>query len=393
MKVGAEASFFIGKLLFGCVMFSLLKIMSQQCVKATVQVESYSDCPEGYVKFERPVFSSFLFVASMSLSLIFYYLFRQGKPGVSKPSRKMFLYILLPALLDATCVSILMAGTLYIAMSLTMTLKGVRIVYSTILVVIIFKRKQYSWNILGVIIAMIGVSLAALSAVLNAPELKSGCLIGVGLVLLSEFVKSLMVVVEEYLMKQQHCDPFFMIGLQGCWGTIILLTGLVIAWLVIPGKDLGSSLESLEGTMKMISESSTVIGIMASLPLIIAAHFMCSVMVTKLLSSVHNAMASVLMTALVWLIELFVHYVIDSHLGNKWGPYSVLQLVGFGLVTFALAIYDGTLVRLPWLLKYPPTESSLSEISGEEMLKDEDICRETCTSTETAAPPVHLNNQ
>lgn len=388
MKVGAEASFFTGKLLFGCVMFSLLKIMSQQCVKATVPTEPMKGCPEGFVKFERPVFSSFLFMASMSLSLIFYYLFRHTKPGISQPSRKMFLFILFPALLDAMCICILMAGTVFIPMSLTMTLKGVRIVYSTILVVIIFKRKQYSWNLLGVAIAMVGVALAALSAVLNTPELQSGCLIGVGLVLLSELIKSLMVVVEEYLMKQQHCDPFFMIGLQGCWGTVILITGLMMAWMVIPGKDFGSSLESLEGTFIMISESSTIIGIMSTLPLLIAAHFMCSVMVTKLLSSVHNAMASVLMTALVWLIELLVHYAIDPSLGNKWGPYSVLQLVGFGLVTFALAVYDGTLIRLPWLLDYSPMEPAVAVAKDEEKASEEICCR-TSTSTETA--PVHLH--
>jgi hypothetical protein len=372
--------------MFGCVMFSLLKILSQQCVKFPIAAQQSSVCPDGYVKFERPVFSSFLFVASMSLSLVFYYIFRYKKPGVWLPTRKMFLFILLPAVLDAVCVSILMAGTLYIPMSLTMTLKGVRIVYSTILVVLIFKRKQYSWNLLGVAVAMIGVCLAALSAVLNAPHLQSDCLIGVGLVLLSEFVKSLMVVVEEYLMKKQHCDPFFMIGLQGCWGTLLLFAGLLMAWMVVPGKDADSSLESLESTLTMISESPAIIGIISSLPLVIAAHFMCSVMVTKLLSSVHNAMASVLMTALVWLIELFVHYVVDSHLGNNWGPYSILQLVGFGLVTLALCIYDGKLVRVTWLLKYP---SDRIDLSSEAELKE--CSGETCrASTSTDAAPTHL---
>lgn len=386
MKVSSEASFFGGKLLFGCMMFSLVKLLSQQCVKAPVDTFPVGTCPEGYTKFERPVFSSFIFMVSMSLALIFYYLYRHNKPGVSGPSRKLFLYILFPALLDATCVSILMMGALYIPMSLTMTLKGVRIVYSTFLVMVIFKRKQYSWNILGVGVAMVGVSLAALSAILNSPQLQSDCLIGVGLVLLSEFIKALMVVVEEYLMKKQHCDPFFMIGLQGCWGTVILIAGLLLSWLVVPGKDEGSSLESIPSTLAMIADSPAVIGIISALPVLIAAHFMCSVMVTKLLSSVHNAMASVLMTALVWLIELVVN-AINPKLGNKWGPYSVLQLVGFGLVTLALCIYDGKLLRLPWLLTYPAAESA--EMLATEMVVKDSSCRAS-TSTDTA--PTHLDH-
>lgn len=384
MRVPSEAIFFSGKLLLGCVMFSLVKILSQQCVKAMTPSHPALECPEGYVKFERPVFNSFLFVSSMSLALIYYYIFCHNKPGASRPSRKLFLYILVPALLDAICISILMVGALYIPMSLIMTLKGMRIVYSTFLVIVIFKRKQYSWNILGVIISMTGVGLAVLSAILNAPHLKSDCLVGVGLVLLSEFVKSLMVVVEEYLMKKRNCDPFFMLGVQGCWGMALLIGGLLLAWLAVPGKD-ADSLESLETTFRMIGDSSAVIGIISVLPIFIATHFMCSVMVTKLLSSVHNAMASVLMTALVWTVELFVHYAIDSHLGNRWGEYSAIQVVGFGFVTLGLLVYDGTMVRLPWLIKYPaqPVGSPTSSGDEEKISMNEVSCRASM-STEAA---------
>ena len=352
MKIGPAPMFFGGKLLFGCVMFSLIKILSQTCVPS-LDGKSSEKCPAGFVKFERPVFSAFVMVGSMSLALIFYYLVRHGKPGVDKPTRKLFFYVMLPALLDATCVSILMVGSLFIHMSLVMTLKGVRIVYSTILVMLIFKRKQYGYNIFGVAVAMLGVALAAVSAVLNKPDQGSSCLIGVGLVLLSEFVRSLMVVIEEYLMKRMHCDPFFMIGLQGFWGLCILTIGLIMSWLVIPGKDAGNSWENLEVTFRLIGESNAVIAILSTLPLLIASHFMCSVMVTKLLSSVHNAMASVLMTALVWLLELLTHYAIDRNLGNEWGPFSALQLVGFGLVVVALLVYDGSIVRIPRFFNYP----------------------------------------
>ena len=369
MVSGSAPVFFGGKLFFGCIMFSLIKILSQACVKSVDGLTSEGKCQAGYVKFERPVFSAFIMVGSMSISLVFYFLFRHKRAGAVKPSGVMYCYVMLPALLDAVCVSLLMAGALFIPMSLTMTLKGMRIVYSTFLVILIFKRKQERFNWFGVGVATVGVGLAALSAVLNKPDMGSSCLIGVGLVMLSEFVRSLMVVSEEYLMKRMHCDPFFVIGLQGFWGMQILLVGLVVSWLAIPGKDKGSW-ENLEDTFKLASESTMVVSILSSLPVIIAAHFMCSVMVTNLLSSVHNAMASVCMTALVWLIELFTHNLTDGEIGNEWGPFSALQLVGFLLVVFALLVYDGSIVKLPCLFTYPHTreESLMLEEKAQDIM-------------------------
>ena len=359
MSKTAAPYFFAGKLLFGCVLFTLLKIQSSTCIPAVdPNATSNPKCPDGYVKFERPVFSAFIMVGSMSLSLIVYYLFRHNKPGTPPISRKMFVYIILPALLDASGVSILMLGAQYVPMSLTMTLKGVRIVFSTFLVILIFRRKQTSYNWFGVGVATIGVFLAALSAVLNNPDMGSSCLIGIGLIILSEFVKSLMVISEEYLMKKVHCDPFFMLGLQGVYSSIILGFGLVLSWFVIPGKDMGESWESLSNTLQLASESTTVIVILSIIPIFIAGHFMCSVEVTHLLSAVHNAIAAVLMTAVVWLLELFIHYVIDTHYGYPWGKYSALQLVGFSFVVFAMLVYDGSILRIHALFKYDdPTET------------------------------------
>ena len=374
MTSASAPVYFGGKLFLGCIMFSLIKILSQTCVPSPDGSTSEGKCQQGYVKFERPVFSAWIMVGSMSIALVFYYLFQHNKPGVYKANRKMYFYVLLPALLDAVCVSILMAGALYIPMSLTMTLKGMRIVYSTFLVILIFKRKQMSYNWFGVGVAMFGVALAALSAMLNKPDMGSDCMVGVGLVLLSEFVRSLMVVVEEYLMKRLHCDPFLMIGLQGTWGMIILTMGLLLAWLVVPGKDVDGTYENLSETFRLAAGSRTVISVLSVLPVTISAHFMCSVMVTKLLSSVHNAMASVLMTALVWLIELFTHYVIDHKLGNEWGPYSALQLVGFGFVVLALLVYDGSILRLPSLFIYP--------VEGKQNLEEEESVVEEETQTD-----------
>jgi uncharacterized membrane protein len=326
-----------------------------------------------------------MMVSSMSLSLIIYFIFRHNKPGVPLISRKMFVYIILPAILDALGISILMLGSQMIPMSLVMTLKGVRIVFSTFLVMLIFKRKQTGYNWLGVGVATLGVTLASLSAVLNSSNLGSTCMIGIGLVVLSEFVKSLMVISEEYLMKKVHCDPFFLLGLQGVYATAIVIFGLIMSWFVIPGKDMGNTWENLHNTFALASESTTIVTILCIIPIFIAGHFMCSVEVTHLLSAVHNAIAAVLMTALVWLCELFIHYVVNDHYGYPWGRYSALQLVGFGLVVVAMIVYDGSIVRLPFWFNYDDSSEEKTEEIEIAKIDQQQICgAEMATTTSSS---------
>jgi len=373
MSKSAASYYFAGKLLFGCLLFTLLKVQSSTCIPAIDPLaKPEPKCPAGYVKFARPTFSAFVMVSSMSLSLIAYFIFRHNKPGTPPISRKMYVYIILPALLDALGITILMIGAQLVPMSLLMTLKGVRIVFSTFLVILIFRRKQTGYNWLGVGVASLGVSLASLSAVLNEDAAgSSSSLVGIGLVVLSEFVKSLMVISEEYLMKKVHCDPFFMLGLQGVYASALMVIVLLMSWLVVPGQDMANSWENLENTFALASESATIITILSVIPIFIAGHFMCSVEVTHLLSAVHNAIAAVLMTAIVWLCELFMHYVVDDHYGYPWGRYSALQLVGFALVVVAMLVYDGSIVRLPFWFNYYAASCESSEEEIVEIKKDE----------------------
>lgn len=373
------ASVFAGQIFWFSLMFTFLKVVSQTCVPMLDGMVQSPSCPAGEVKFERSVLNAFMMVGSMSLALVYYFGFVHGKEGVNPIRRKSMIFILLPSLLDTITCGLLMAGAMLIPMSLTLTLKGIRILFSSILVIIIFKRTQRGYNWAGVAIAMTGVALAALSAVLNnsaAPSKNSQSsgmtLLGIGLVLMSEFFRSLMVVTQEYLIKVVKTDPTFMIGLQGVYGGAMVIFLMIMAWLVVPGKDMDNSFENLSVTLQLASRSNLIIALLAVIPITSALGFVCSAMVTKFLSSVHNAMASVLMTALVWLIEIFIHYAIDDHYGNSWGPYSALQLVGFSFVVLALLVYDGTFVKIPCLFEYP-TESRLEIEASKEVKELESI--------------------
>lgn len=379
---------FGGQIVWFSLMFTLLKVISQTCVPALEGMTASKKCgADNEVKFERPVLNALMMVGSMSLALIYFFGFLNGKKGVEPVSKRSLIFVLLPACLDTVTCALLMAGSMFIPISLTLTLKGIRILFSSVLVILIFKRKQKNYNWAGVGIAMLGVGLAALSAVLNnnassnasaSSNSTSMTIVGIGLVLASECFRSLMVVTQEYLIKIVKCDPSFMIGIQGVYGGILVVALMVVAWLAIPGSDMDDSFENLQTTFKLAAESPLITAILCVLPLFVVLGFVCSAMVTKYLSSVHNAMASVMMTALVWLIELFIHYVIDKHYGNPWGPFSVLQLVGFGFVILALLVYDGTFVKLTWFFEYPTTSvSQLKVIDDDISTTNEANCNKT----------------
>ena len=365
------SSVFVGQIMCFAVMFSFFKFISQTCVDVLPgQQPDKDNCPPGQTKFARPMLNAFMMVASMSLGFIYYFPFRHGKPGIPKITRKSLLYILLPSLLDCCCSLLLLAGSIFIPMSLALVLKGTRIFFSCLLAILLFKRKIRSYQWTGVALALVGSGLAGLSAILNNSNSQSTTsttqiVLGICLVIAGEFVRSLMVTIQEMQMKKGLCDPVFLMSLQGVYGGFFIFIAMVIAWQAVSGADVDGSFESLAVTMQMASQSTAIIVMLCMVPIFSVTGFICSAFVSKLLSAVHNAMASVMMTAVVWMFEIIVHYAIDSHLGSKWGTYSALQLVGFAFVVLAMIVY-GPVVKFPKIFEYP-TESKAELETKEEM--------------------------
>lgn len=354
-----SVSVFGGQVVCFAVMFTLFKFISQTCVDVVPGQQPNTDyCPPGQTKFGRPMLSAFMMVGSMSLGFFYYFPFRHNKPDCPPVTRKSLVYILLPSFLDCCCSLLLLVGSKPIPMSLALVLKGTRIFFSCILAIFMLKKKIRAHNWTGVAIALTGASLAGLSAILNsnlqgAHSLHSTgeVIMGICLVVAGEFFRSLMVTIQEIYMKKKICDPAFLMSLQGVYGGIFIGTAILLAWLVIPGTDVESSYENLRVTLQQAGESLDITVMLCLVPLFSVVGFICSAMVSYLLSAIYNAMASVMMTALVWSFELIGH-VVNPTIGTTWATYSPLQLAGFILVIFGILVYDGSFVRFPRFFEY-----------------------------------------
>lgn len=68
-------------------------------------------------------------------------------------------------------------------------------------------------------------------------------------------------------------------------------------------------------------------------------------MVTRKLSTIHRSLIDSLRTICVWITMLIVYYSGAKSLGEGWGPFSWIQLVGFCILVTGSLIYYGTCMR------------------------------------------------
>lgn len=78
--------------------------------------------------------------------------------------------------------------------------------------------------------------------------------------------------------------------------------------------------------------------------------------VTKRLSAVHRSLVDTCRTAVVWVVMLCIYYAGGTSFGEKWGPYSWLQLVGFIILVAGSFLYYGY-IKLPWSSPIPAPAS------------------------------------
>ena len=81
---------------------------------------------------------------------------------------------------------------------------------------------------------------------------------------------------------------------------------------------------------------------------------MSGMLVTYALSAVHRTMLEASRTAVIWIIDLAIHYWIapSSSFGEIWTNWSWLQLFGFAVLILGQSVYS-EMIRVPGFY-YPP---------------------------------------
>lgn len=271
---------------------------------------------------------------------------------------KKILLVAFPAVFDLLATAFACIGILYIPASVWQMLRGACIIFSAFFAVVWLKRSLHAFNIVGLVLCVVGVCTVGLASVWGGvADGGSGAgdvaslAFGISMVLLAQVVQAAQVVAEEWLMKDVDLPMFQIVGWEGFWGCLVMVVVVFPLLEVLPGKDEGS-MEDTWDTVVMLKNSNEVLLCCLTYVFSCATFNATGIAVTGALSAVHRMMLDASRTTVIWVFGLYVHSINpESAFGEVWNDYSKFQLVGFVILVCGQAIY-GEVLKLPGF-KYP----------------------------------------
>jgi len=290
-----------------------------------------------------------------------------GKPilGLKELGWRNVLVCWLPAVCDLGGTTVSGIGLLFISASSFQMLRGSIIIFTGILSWLILKRRQQGFHWLGMALVVVGIGLVGVAGYLNESTTTSHAasnkeqerpswqpILGVVLVIVSQLLSAFQMVVEEKYLKKRHLPPAFVVGCEGCFGMLMMVCVVLPVVAHLPGQDGDGVHESAIDAAVLIAHSGSVLAAVLAYFFSISFYNFFGLSVAKKLSSVHRTLIDACRTTLVWSTDLVLFYASYRHqYGERWGPDSWVQLVGFLTMVAGTFVYYNV-VRLPWARLY-----------------------------------------
>jgi drug/metabolite transporter (DMT)-like permease len=368
------------KIIAGTIYYSGMEIAKETCIQPMLKKQT-TKCEPGFERWSRPFFAAAILFFGMTFTLIPFFVLRNGKTGVPRIDGKVLLNMFIPATLEFVGQVMFLMGLNKIPVALSLTMKGSRVAFSALFVVVFLKRKLWDYHWVSVAVVLLGLGVASVPEIVESKstnQSSGAVLLGLGLTLGGEFVRAFKGVYEEKLLKKLHYDTFMVVGLQG----LMAFLWSVPAVAVVDAIDV----ENFSDTWDQFTYHPLVWSILSLSPITVSALFISGAYVTKLMSAVHNALTGSITNAITWLLSILIH-VIDAkvsygHRGLNVKPIHIVQVVGFLIVVFASMAYDA-MIKFPFFT-YPADRAEASGAgtnvkthpSDPDLVVDEDI-RET----------------
>jgi len=378
-------------------------------------------CEGNEMAWDRPFFFAVFNYMSYSLALLAYLFItrrsemhakRDNKPvPATSWSWKNFGIISLPSTIDVVSRLMSLMAAASVPGSVLAATKGTRILWTAILGVFVFRNKTlHAFNWAGVAGATVGVILIALSTVFNHDYLQEkkdnaaraagktvsheshgggAMAIGLGLALGAELIRAFYLIVVEKLVKgKRNIDPVFTGGALGVWGIIFAFPILLVVGYGIKtnySKEGGPKLadvnyEDIGVTWHMMTSSGLIMGVLAALFCILFIFDVGSIMTSKHLSAVHNAICSIMRSFVTLIFETIAFYSLsDKKLAGKYGaeptPWTAMLLAGFLVLGLSTMVYNGDL-KIPGLV-YPPKKPHHGAVVEEVKVVEREVTQDT----------------
>lgn len=259
---------------------------------------------------------------------------------------KAYFMVALPAALDLLGTVCTYVGLFYNSPSVWQMFRGAMIVFATLFSVTCLKRPMSKLKWLGVYMCVFAICLVGIANTLSErsqaqqvdPTLK---IYGMGMILLGMFFQGGQIVVEEFFMKGISVPPMCIVGMEGVWGCVIMFCLVFPIVQRLPGDDVGGCQESLENDVYMVGQNPMLQKVVIVYLVSVLTYNIAGMMVTYALSAVHRTMLEASRTAVIWSVDLIIHWVMPgSPYGETLNQWSVLQFAGFVLLVLGQATYS-----------------------------------------------------
>eukprot|EP00998_Keelungia_sp_KM082_P001943 NODE_1234_length_1414_cov_53.941725_g1223_i0.p1 GENE.NODE_1234_length_1414_cov_53.941725_g1223_i0~~NODE_1234_length_1414_cov_53.941725_g1223_i0.p1 ORF type:complete len:417 (-),score=52.35 NODE_1234_length_1414_cov_53.941725_g1223_i0:61-1311(-) len=269
----------------------------------------------------------------------------QGKPVESaKPGFNPLLFCI-PACCDLTGTSLMYIGLGLTSASLFQMLRGSVVIYTGILSVVFLKRKLYLHHWAGMVFVLIGLLVVGLASMLHSgngsASQGTNPLLGNIIIVIAQLIVAIQMVVEEKLLGKYQVPALQAVGIEGTAGFCILGLLLIPFYYIpnpLPDTDYPKYAENSHGVVplehtpdafSMLSHSGILVAATLGNVCSIAFFNFSGITVTKNVSATTRMVLDSVRTFTVWGFDLIV----------SWETFDYLQVIGFVLMLFGMALY------------------------------------------------------
>ncbi|OON21612.1 hypothetical protein X801_02492, partial [Opisthorchis viverrini] len=210
--------------------------------------------------------------------------------------------------------------------------------------VIFLKRKLYVYHWFGMLCTVIGLALVGTKSVFSSHSLShtgAQSAIGIGLVLAGAFTTACQMIVEEVFLKKRGFHPLQAVGMEGVFGSLMMICIALPAVHFIPGNDLNGSYENVLDALYQMVDSPLLLVNCILYIFSIALFNYFGLSITRYLSAVHRTLIDALRTTLVWCISLVLYYSTSGRFGESFDvSWGLIQIDGFACLIIGTLIYN-----------------------------------------------------
>lgn len=241
------------------------------------------------------------------------------------------LIFLIPSSCDLFATVLVNVAIALIAVSVAQMCRGTIILFVCAMSVVFLKRRQYAYHVVGVLFVVVGITLVSLSSMINTKtgavsSMPSSMVMGISIVIFAQLFQASMFVYEEKIMSKYPVRPLQCVGMEGIFGSLIVLSVL------IPCEFLGYA--NSMGAFYQMRQSAWLLASVPAMICSLALFNYAGATVTQKSSAIARTTIKLSSTILIWMCEL----------AFGWNTFSVLQLAGFILIAAGTLVYNRMVV-------------------------------------------------